>query len=321
MQKQMIGGLKAGDKVESYFSVAYKKPVVEYKYGHMFEFRAADRSGQITVKYWGGEDRSRVEKLQESLDRGSVVEISGEVGEYRSQLEISVSEKSGGTLRIVRPGEYDVSTLVMTVDGIPEMKSRLLELVSTIEEPHLVALLKQFFADEAFMEQFSTCPASIQLHSAAIGGLIHHTLNVTDVCLTILQLRRGLDRDLVIAGALLHDIGKTRSYVVTTNINHSLEGNLIGHILVGDELLVQRLREIDSFPEDLALKLRHVIASHHGRKEWGSPVEPMMPEALLVHMADDLDAKLDYMSLKREEAVTEDDWTWDKRLSRLIYLR
>lgn len=321
MEKQMIGALKAGDRVDSYFSVAYKKPVSEYKYGHMFEFRAADRSGQITVKYWGGDDRPRVERLQDSLERGGVVRITGEVGEYRNQLEVSVSEKNGGTIETLEPEKYDLSALVTALDGIPEMKDRLLEFVRLVEEPHMVRLLKEFFEDEAFMESFSTCPASIQLHSAAMGGLMHHTLNVVEICAKMLQLQPGLDRDLVIAGALLHDIGKTRSFVVTTNINHTAEGNLIGHIVVGDELLVERLRVIDGFPEDLTLKLRHIMASHHGRKEWGSPVEPMMPEALLVHEADDLDAKLDYMVSKREGAVTEDDWTWDRRLSRLIYLR
>ena len=321
MTKQMIGELKAGDRVDSYFSVAYKKPVTEYKYGHMFEFRAADRSGQITVKYWGGEDRGRVEKLQGSLERGGVVKLTGEVGEFRNQLEVSVSEKNGGTVSPIGPGEYDVSALVPTLDGMPEMRERLHAFIRTVEEPHIVQLLKAFFEDEGFMEDFSACPASIQLHSAAIGGLLHHTLNVTEICARMVQLQPGLDRDLVTAGSLLHDIGKTRSFAVTTNINHTPEGNLVGHLVIGDELLVERIRTIEGFPEDLAVKLRHILASHHGRKEWGSPVEPMMPEALLVHMADDLDAKLDYMVLKREEAVTEDDWTWDRRLSRLIYLR
>ena len=320
MGKQMIGALKAGDRVDSYFSVAYKKPVSEYKYGHMFEFRVADRTGQITVKYWGGENRPSVEKLQSSLERGGVVRIVGEVGEYRGQLEVSVSEKNGGTIDTLESGEYDLSSLVVSLEGLAEMKERLLNFARMVEEPHMVLLLRRFFEDKSFMESFSTCPASIQLHSAAIGGLMHHTLNVAEICSRMLQLQPGLDRDLVIAGALLHDIGKTRSFVISTNINHTVEGNLIGHLIVGDELLMEQIRSIEDFPADLVLKLRHVIASHHGRKEWGSPVEPMMPEALLIHMADDMDAKLNYMALKREEAETEDDWTWDRRLSRLIYL-
>ena len=319
--KQLIGALAAGDRVDSYFSVAYRKPVSEYRYGRMFEFRVADRTGQMTAKYWGGDDRARVESLHDSLSKGDVVRIVGEVSEFKSQLEISISEKNGGIVEHLSDGDYDISGLLKTLDGIQEMKDRLLEFARSVEEPHVSMLLKSFFEHDEFMEAFSACPASIQLHSAAVGGLLHHTLNVVEMCAKVLQLQPNLDRDLVIAGALLHDIGKVRSFAVGTNINHTPEGNLIGHLTIGDEELAARIRTIEGFPEDLAMKLRHIVLAHHGRKEWGSPVEPMMPEALLVHHADDLDAKLNYMVTRRDEAVTEDDWTWDRRLSRLIYLR
>ncbi len=322
-EKQLVSSLNAGDKVDSYFSVAYKKPVSEYKYGHMFEFRAVDRSGQITVKYWGGADRKAVERLQEGLDRGAVVRIVGEVSEFRGSLEISVSEKNGGAVATLDKGDYDLSELVRAMDGIPEMKGRLLELANTVEEPHMARLLAAFFQDEGFMEEFASCPASIQLHSAAVGGLLHHTLNVVEICVRVMQLQKGMDRDLVVAGALLHDIGKIRSFSVGTSIDHTVEGDLVGHMTIGDEELMERMKGIEGFPEDLAVRLRHIVASHHGRKEWGSPVEPMIPEALLVHMADDLDAKLDYMLSKRAayKETTQDYRMWDRRLERLIYLK
>jgi 3'-5' exoribonuclease len=129
-----------------------------------------------------------------------------------------------------------------------------------------------------------------------------------------------LDGDLVLTGALLHDIGKVPSFKVTSNITQTHDGNLLGHIILGDQELSARISSIDGFPAELASKLRHILLSHHGRKDWGSPVEPMLPEALAVHEADDLDAKLDYMISKRTNAVTEDDWIWDSRLGRLIYL-
>lgn len=320
-QKQMISQLTAGAKVNSHFSLAYKKPVSEYKYGFMFEFRVADRTGQITAKYWGGQDKAFVDRLQASLTRGEVVTIVGEVGEYRGQLEVSVSEKNGGELRLAKPDDYDISDLVPTLENLDEARAKLLGFIPEVEEPHIVRLLKSMFEDDEFMQSFCAAPASIQLHSAAIGGLLQHTLNVVEICHRMLKIQTGLDRDLVLAGAMLHDIGKIRSFTVTTNINHTPEGNLLGHIVIGDELLLERLGSIEDFPPDLALKLRHILASHHGKREWGSPVEPMMPEALLVHQADDLDAKLNYMVAKRDDAETEDDWVWDRRLSRLIYLR
>ncbi len=319
--KQMVEGLKQGDAVDSYFSVTYKKPVSKYKYGFMFEFRAADRSGQVTVKYWGGADEDAVSGVYNSFDKGEVVRVVGEAGEYRNQIEISVSGDKGGVVSPMDEGAYDISTLVETLDGIDAMVERLMGKVGQVEEPHMRRLLEVTFGDADFMQEFSSSPASITLHSAAVGGLIHHTLNVADICEAALRLQPTLDRDLVMTGALLHDIGKAGSFTVTTNINHTAEGNLVGHVNLGDEELVRRLALVGEFPEDLAVKLRHILAAHHGRREWGSPVEPMMPEALLVHMADDMDAKLEYMIARRREALTDDDWVWDKRLGRLIYLK
>jgi len=319
--KQMISELKPGDKVDSYFSVSYKKPVTDYKYGCMFEFRVADKSGQITVKYWGGQDKDHVSRLHDSFNREDIVRLSGEVADYKGIAEISVSEKNGGTITKLGPEDYDINDLIRSYSNIPEMKKTLVELKDTVAEPNLRKLLDGLFEDEEYLNGFASAPASIHLHSAAVGGLLHHTINVAELCLKIVELHPDLDRDLVLAGALLHDIGKVPSFKVTSNITQTHEGNLLGHIILGDQELTARIAEIGGFPVELASKLRHILLSHHGRKDWGSPVEPMIPEALAVHESDDLDAKLDYMISKRTDAVTEDDWIWDSRLGRLIYLR
>jgi len=319
--KQLVGGLRPGDKVDSYFSVNYKKPVTDYKYGSMFEFRVADRSGQVTVKYWGGQDKAGVEKVQGSFDREDIVKVVGEATEYKGVVEVSVSEKSGGHVEKLGEGEYDLGELIKSYDNIDEMKLRLAGLVESVKDNDLKRLVDAFFSDPSFLASFSAAPASIQLHSAAVGGLLHHTLNVAELALRACDLHSELDRDLVLAGALLHDIGKVQSFKVTSNINQTEEGNLLGHITLGDQELVRRMSALEGFPTLTASKMRHILLSHHGRKEWGSPVDPMFPEALLVHEADDLDAKLDNMITKRKEAATEDDWIWDQRYSRLIYLR
>jgi 3'-5' exoribonuclease len=319
--KQLIGGLKPGEKVDSYFSVNYKKPVTDYKYGAMFEFRVADRSGQVTVKYWGGQDKAAVERVQDSFAREDIVRVVGEAAEYRGLLEISVSEKNGGHVERLSEGEYDLGELIKSYQNIDEMRARLQALVGSVKDEDLGRLLDAFFSDPEFLKAFSAAPASIQLHSAAVGGLLHHTLNVAELALRACELHEELERDLVLAGALLHDIGKVQSFKVTSNINQTEEGNLLGHITLGDQELVRRLSGLKDFPSLTASKMRHILLAHHGRKEWGSPVDPMFPEALLVHEADDLDAKLENMITKREEAVTEDDWIWDQRHGRLIYLK
>jgi len=319
--KQTVSELKPGDRIDSYFSVNYKKPVVDYKYGSMFEFRVADRSGQITVKYWGGLDKAAVERLHDSFDREDVVGIKGEVAEYRGLLEVSISEKNGGSVTRLEEGSYDIRELIKSYENISEMRSRLGDLVDTVKDAEMKRLLEAFFKDKGFMEAFASSPASIQLHSAAVGGLIHHTLNVAAMCDRIAELHPELDRDLLMTGALLHDIGKVPSFKVTSNINQTKDGNLLGHIILGDQELMARIEGIAGFSELLRSKIRHILLSHHGKKEWGSPVEPMFPEALAVHEADDIDAKLDNMITKREDAVTEDDWIWDARHNRLIYLK
>ena len=319
--KQHVTSLRPGDKVDSYFSVSYKKPISEYKYGWMFEFRVGDKTGQITAKYWGGQDKEHVADLQDSFDKDDVVHLKGEATEFRRSVEISLSEKNGGSVKKLEEGEYEFAELIGSYEDIPEMKARLVEFVGSVREPHLGKILDGFFGDEEFMRGFAAAPASIQLHSAALGGLLHHTLNVAGICLKVCELYPNLDRDLVLTGALLHDIGKIASFKVTSNITQTHDGNLLGHIILGDQELKLRISRIDGFPDELASKLRHILLSHHGRKDWGSPVEPMLPEALAVHESDDIDAKLDYMISKRTDAVTEDDWIWDSRLGRLIYLK
>lgn len=319
--KQLISELKPGDRVDSYFSVNYKKPVTDYKYGAMFEFRVADKSGQITIKYWGGQDKQAVQRLFDSFDREHVVRVKGEVAEYRQALEISISEKNGGSISKAPEGEYDLSELIKAYENIDEMKGELLAFVDGIKDEHLKKLLNSFFEESSFMEAFAAAPASITLHSAAVGGLLYHTIHVAELCVRVTELHPELDRDLVIAGALLHDIGKVQSFKVTSNIQATEQGNLVGHIMLGDQELLSHIAKIPEFPELTASKLRHILLAHHGKKEWGSPVEPMFPEALAVHEADDLDAKLDNMIAKRENAVTEDDWIWDPRHARLIYLK
>ncbi len=319
--KQLVSELKTGDRVDSYFSVNYKKPVTDYKYGAMFEFRVADKSGQITVKYWGGQDKQAVQRLFDSFEREHVVMVKGEVAEYKQALEISISEKNGGSISKAPEGKYDLSELIKAYENIDEMKGELLEFVGGIKDEHLRKLLDSFFEDGYFMEAFAAAPASITLHSAAVGGLLYHTIHVAKLCVRVTELHPELDRDLVITGALLHDIGKVQSFKVTSNIQATEQGNLVGHIMLGDQELLAHIAKIPDFPELTASKLRHILLAHHGKKEWGSPVEPMFPEALAVHEADDLDAKLDNMIAKRENAVTEDDWIWDPRHARLIYLK
>ena len=317
--KKVITDMKPGDKVDSVFSVHYKKSISEYKYGSMFEFRVADRTGQITVKYWGGEDKTEVEKIFETISRDTIVQIRGTIGEYRGAMELAVNPNEGGMVKLLSEGEYDIKELIGTIEDIPGLVARLKEAIASVKDPHYSAVLGKIF-DEKFIEEFSKCPASIMLHSAEIGGLVYHTLNVLDHCNTAWGHYKKMDKDLLTTGAILHDVGKVRSFRVTTNINQTEEGVFLGHLVIGMNVVKSKIDEIPDFPVEKQNKLLHIILSHHGRKDWGSPVEPAILEAQTVHIADDFDAKLSYMMSKIEDATTDDSFIWDHRFKRHIYM-
>ena len=318
--KKTITDMKPGDKVEAIFSVHYRKSIAEYRYGSMFEFRVADRTGQITVKYWGGSDPAEVLKVFETINRDAVVQIRGSISEYKGAIELAVNPNEGGMVKALSDGEYDIKDLMRTVDDVPGLVAKLKDAIAGVKDPEYSAVLRKFFDDPMFLEEFSKCPASIMLHSAEIGGLVYHTLNVLDHCMVAWEHYKEMDRDLLITGALLHDVGKIRSFRVTTNINQTEEGIFLGHLVIGMNMVKSKIAEFPGFPVDKENKLLHIILSHHGRKDWGSPVEPAIPEAQTVHAADDFDAKLAYIISKREEATSDDAFIWDSRFKRHIYM-
>ena len=314
-----IAELRQGDKVNSVFSLQYKKPVTDYKKGKMFEFKASDKTGQITVKYWGGADPVEIQKAYEPLEKDCVVRVVGTASEYRGSLEIAVNPDEGGSVKRLAEGEYDVKELIGTREDIEQLLQKLRKETESVGDKHYSALLRSVF-DEKFTAEFSKCPASISLHSSEIGGLIFHTMNVVSLCKTAWENYKEMDRDLLLTGAILHDVGKVDSFKITTNIGQTDEGSFLGHVIVGMNLVQKRIEAIPDYPEDKKLKILHIILSHHGKKEWGSPVEPSFPEALAIHYADDFDAKLEYIIGKRREASTDDSWIWDWRMKRMIYL-
>jgi 3'-5' exoribonuclease len=319
--KQFVKDLKQGDSVESLFAVKFRKPPKRYAHGHMFEIRVSDMTDEITAKYWGDDDLDSVQKLYDSFSKGDVVLLNGTVNEYRGTLEIAISKSAGDTVEVSAKEDYDMADFVArTPKDIAKMTEKFGEIIGSVSNPHLKALLDSFFKDDDFLKEFSLTPASMHYHQNYIGGLLEHTLNVAEICVTFAGLYPELDRDLLIAGAVLHDIGKMREFEVTTSIDITEEGMLRGHLIIGEEMVRERMKLIEDFPEVLGNKISHIVLSHHGKKDYGSPKEPQFPEALAVNHADESDAKIDLFIRMKEEARTEDPWIWTKRTGH-IYLR
>ena len=190
--------------------------------------------------------------------------------------------------------------------------------ISEIKDEDYRKILERIFTED-FMEKFSKAPAAMFKHHNYIGGLIEHTLNMIRISETLCSIYPQIDRDLVITGCILHDIGKVEEFAVTNTIKMTDRGRLVGHLSLGINMLMKHLEDLE-IPEEKKIKLIHTIISHHGDPSTGSPKTPMFPEALAVHYADLVDSQLKLMITHRETAKTEDDYIYTKEFG-TIYLR
>ena len=318
MKKQFINEMEDGTIVHDLFAVKYKKPPVEYKGkpGEWFEIRLADKTGEITAKYWG-DDSEKTEKIFHSFEKNEVISIQGRVSTYGQHLQLSIE---AGGIRKCLPGEYSLKDFVASTEkNIEEMFQEIQDIINDIDLPFRT-LLDLFFTDETFVKEFKSSPAAMHRHQNYIGGLLEHSLNVAKICQRIVQIHPSLDKSLTLTGALLHDIGKIYEFEVTTHIDISEEGMLMGHISIGADMIKKKIESIHGFPEILKLKMIHIILSHHGHTEYGSPKTPQFPEAFVVYYADELDAKVDYALKLKKEARTDDPWIWTRDMGH-IYLK
>ena len=316
--KQFINELKSGDVVDSLFSIKYKHPIQEYKNGFMFSIGVSDKTGEIPITYWGSPNKDKTDKIFRGFSENDIIRVKGIAGEYKGKLKIDVNEDNG-LIEITE--NYDQEDFVPVTDkDIEKMYLELKEYMDHIKNNHLKLLLDQFFGDKVFENIFKKCPGAMYMHHGYIGGLLEHTLNVVKLCHKIFEIYPILDHDLLITGAILHDIGKIKEFEVNTNIQVSEEGMLRGHIVMGEEMVLEKINKIPGFPNILKMKISHILLSHHGNLEYGSPKTPQFPEAAAIYYADEFDSKIfQYIQLK-QDANTEDFRIYTKRFGGL-YLR
>lgn len=315
-----IKDLKSGMIVDGLFSVKYKHGIRNYANGYMFDIGVADRTGEIEIYYWGGDNLSEVEKVFNGFSKNDVVHVKGVVSEWKGKLRIDVNPPEGDLSLVM---EYNIEDFVAKTDkNIDDMFNSLITIIDTVHDSHLNQLLHSFFDDEEFVKSFKRASAAMYLHQAYIGGLLEHTLNVVEICKTLYALYPSMDYDLLITGAILHDIGKVKEFEISTNIRVSEEGMLIGHITLGAEMVMEKISKIPGFPDLLKMKLIHIILSHHGDGDYGSPREPMLPEAVAVHYADEADSKLhQYVKFRDEGRKISDDFRIYNKYIGSIYLK
>ena len=314
MKKQFTRDLMPGDRVWSFFLGKHKQleHFRDRPRGQFLTLSLADRTGHILARVWEG-----ATELADTFEQGDVVKVMGEVEEYQDRSQVIVEK-----LRRAKEDEYDLGDfLPRTARDVDEMLATVRATIDSVENPHLRALLERFFADEAFAADFCRAPAARRIHHAYLGGLLEHVTEVIALCHAVLELYPQLDRDLLMAGAILHDVGKVAEFAYQTDIDYSDEGRLLGHVVLSDRLINQRLAELPDFPNELALRLGHMVLSHHGRHDWGSPRRPKTLEACALHYIDNLSAQVNRFALiidgRRDERRA---WTeYDMLLRRYIY--
>ncbi len=328
-----IESLKDGDHVEGVFAVrsidGAGEGLRDYsnKSGRFFVIRVGKSGGDITLKYWGGRKPEGVSSLFSSLEVGSIVSVKGRCthDSYSKELVISVNEevKYGSPpefLKKVESGEYDPGDFLPSLpkERIEALFSELVGFVQNVKDTHLKSLLEGFFGDGGFSKEFKKSPAARRNHHNYIGGLLEHTVNVAKLCDTIAGFY-PMDRDLLITGALLHDIGKTKEYQVTASIDISNEGRFIGHLVLTAEMVGKEIDKIQGFSEAAKNKTIHMILAHHGELEYGSPKVPAFPEAMALFHADYMDAFVKNTLQEIEDSGEGDEWIYSRSMRRHLH--
>lgn len=331
-KEQYIENLREGDVVNDFYAVKIKNPPRTYKRGTWFGLVVSDKTGEIAVKYWGGDNKDRVKRLYDSFKTGDVVQIRlGNVEIYEEKPQISINESNGG-IRRCGTNEYDVSDFIASLEEekIKELFELIKEDIKSIKNPQIKNLLNAFFKDSEFVKRFCSSPSAMTHHHNYVGGNLEHTVGVIRLCKNICEMYNGINKDLTICGAILHDIGKINEYSITASIDKTDIGNFIGHIVIGDRWIREKIKEIrdngETFDEELENKICHIILSHHGKYEFGSPRMPKIVEAMVVHAADMMDSQVKNFIQNIEEGRknSDDDWgfIWDSDLGmkRPMYL-
>jgi 3'-5' exoribonuclease len=309
-----ISEIQEGQKFVGFYLIRNPNldPFKDPSRGHYLRFLLADRSGVMEARVW-----ENAEQLFTILENHPIVKVEAVVERFRDQLQARVSQ-----LRPAESGEFDLSDLRPTTQrNIDEMNAVLDQTIASIQNPHLKAILEYFFQDDEFRTAYQEAPAATRVHHAYIGGLLEHIYEVLQLAEALIQLYPQIDHDMLIAGILLHDIGKCVEFKWDLDIEYTDRGKLIGHVVIGSEMVAQAIHELPEFPEQLGLHLQHIILSHHGRYEFGSPRRPKTLEAIALHHLENLDAQVNrFASLIEDARKLGRDWTnYDSMLGRSLY--
>ena len=299
MKKTFVKDIQDGDSISDVFLVKRKGKGTSRNGAPYLIIQLVDKSGEIEGRVW--EDANQFEKVFENSD---FIKASGKVTQYQGKLQISISNISW-----VDEKEVDLSDFLRTSERDPdELLTELRKILNSIGDKFLKKLIFAFLDDPQFIIDFKKTPAAKGVHHVFMGGLLEHVLSMEGLTEKVVSHYKNLDRDILLAGVFFHDIGKVRELSVKRIFDYTDEGKLIGHLVIGLEMVNEKISKIKDFPDNLALILKHMILSHHGTLAFGSPKVPQTLEALVLSYLDDLDAKINTVETMLSEAQ-DNSWT------------
>ena len=287
--------------ITSSFIVSGKQVKPKKSGDHFLALTLSDRTGQIDAKMW-----DNVAEAIGCVEQDDIIKVRGLVNKYNNRFQITIHK-----LRRLDEAEIDYADyLPKTTKNIDELWRTVAGFVASFRDPNLRALLEAFMADAEIAEAYRSAPAAKSMHHAFIGGLLDHVVSLLTVCDLAARNYPQINRDLLLTGAFLHDIGKIYELSYSRSFSYTTRGQLLGHMIIELEMLHGKIALVPGFPEEMKVLIEHLIISHHGEYEFGSPKLPMFPEALMLHYLDDLDSKMESMRAHFErEAASDSEWT------------
>jgi 3'-5' exoribonuclease len=312
MQRTFIKEISENDIVEGIFWVKEKAIPLARSGAPYLRVRLADRTGEIEGRVWDG-----VEEFADLFERDDFIRIKAQATSYQDRVQLNIK-----SIKKVEDTEVSLEEFLPSSARDPEeMLAELVEVSQQIENAYLNKLVMAFLENEEFTALFKRAPGAKRLHHSFLGGLLEHTLSVVNLIQKIKGYYEGINHDLLLAGGVLHDIGKVYELTYERSFDYTDAGRLVGHIFMGVEMVDKEIGRIEGFPAELAMLMKHLLLSHHGQYEWGSPTRPMTLEAQILHHLDDLDAKVKGIQEFMQKAQQGATWTdYHRMFERFFYI-
>ncbi len=306
MKQVYVANVQERDWVESPFLVRDKIMAMAKNGKPYMTLKLMDRTGEIEGRVW-----DRVDEFASRFDKDDFILARGKASVYMGKMQLIIQDLEALDESRVDLGDF----LPVSVCDPEEMKGRLRDKIASLADVPIRQLMEGFFNDAPFLQRYCSAPAAKAMHHVYLGGLLEHSLAVADLVDDVCARYPGLNRDLLVAGALLHDVGKVNELCYERSFDYTDEGKLIGHIVLGVEMVDEKIRAISGFPTKTAMLLKHLLLAHHGQYEFGSPKRPKTLEAVILNFLDDLDSKINGVRTHIErEPDNQGGWTSYHRL-------